>query len=376
MDPELNKFLKILVKIGISLLTLLSIYLIVIYILPIIGVSFEYIILLALPFIVALLLAEIIEPLIRILHDKLRLKRTLAVLISLILFVGGFSFLISWLITRIIKDLNKILPGIITHSEQLSKSIFAAIGNFHVFFLQFDLPLEIEQAMQSGLEQSIKYLSSFFSYSIDFLTQSLAALPGVLVFIIIAAIATFYISKDRYQIKQFIYRLLPARTQNKTSNIFNELVAILWGFLKATIILTLITTGLTIVLLALVGVDYVITIGIFVGFLDLLPILGPGLFFVPWILIEFLFGNTKLGIALLIVYIIISLVRQFMQPRIIGESIGLHPLATLIALYVGLRVWGAAGLILGPIVFVIVISCYKVGLFDNLIWRIKNTWKL
>lgn len=376
MDPELNRYIKLLVKMSIFLLAILIIHLIVRYILPIIEVSFEYILVLALPFLLALLLAVIIEPLVRILHDKLKLKRSLAVLFSLLLFVGGFSFLVSWLITSIIKELSKILPGIILYSDQILQSLFSSIGDFRFFFLQFDLPLEIEKAMQSSLDQGIKYLSTFFSSSIDVLTQSLAVLPGAFAFIIIAAIATFYISKDRYQIKQFIYKLLPVKTQNKTTSIFKELVDVLWGFLKAITILTLITTGLTILLLAIIGLDYVVTIGIFVGFLDLLPILGPGLFFVPWILIEFVIGNTKLGIMLLIVYIIISAVRQFMQPRIIGDNIGLHPLVTLIALYVGLTIWGAVGLILGPLVFVIIISCYRVGLFDNLIWRLKKTWKI
>lgn len=376
MDPELNRYIKLLVKMSIFLLAILIIHLIVRYILPIIEVSFEYILVLALPFLLALLLAVIIEPLVRILHDKLKLKRSLAVLFSLLLFVGGFSFLVSWLITSIIKELSKILPGIILYSDQMLQSLFSSIGDFRFFFLQFDLPLEIEKAMQSSLDQGIKYLSTFFSSSIDVLTQSLAVLPGAFAFIIIAAIATFYISKDRYQIKQFIYKLLPVKTQNKTTSIFKELVDVLWGFLKAITILTLITTGLTILLLAIIGLDYVVTIGIFVGFLDLLPILGPGLFFVPWILIEFVIGNTKLGIILLIVYIIISAVRQFMQPRIIGDNIGLHPLVTLIALYVGLTIWGAVGLILGPLVFVIIISCYRVGLFDNLIWRLKKTWKI
>ena len=117
---------------------------------------------------------------------------------------------------------------------------------------------------------------------------------------------------------------------------------------------------------------YIFTIGIVVGILDILPILGPGTFFVPWIIWALISGDTKVALSLLIVYIIISVVRQFLEPKIIGDNIGLHPLATLISLYVGLQLGGVIGMIMGPVLVVIFIACYRAGVFDNINWRKNN----
>src|SRR5690606_5790957 len=129
------------------------------------------------------------------------------------------------------------------------------------------------------------------------------------------------------------------------------------GYLRAQIILMLITMGQTLVGLYVLGVDYTLLLTLIVGFLDLLPVLGPGLIFVPWCVLAFLLGNLRLAVSLLILYGIISVVRQLIQPKIVGDSIGIHPLETLVSLYVGLKVLGVAGLILGPILVVIIKGC-------------------
>ena len=284
-------------------------------------------------------------------------------------FVGGFFYIISWLISRIIKDLVKLVPTLVSYSDGITESFLTAVSDLRLFFLELNLPPEVQEALHNSLQQSIKTLSSMVSSSIDLLTATVSLLPGLFAFIMIAAIATYLISSDRYLIKEFLYRFLSLNTQSKTTKIFNQLVKILLGFLRAYLILISITAVLTMILLQILGVDYVLTIGMIVGFLDMLPILGPGLLFVPWIFIEFMLGHTKLGIGLLTIYLFISLVRQFTEPKIIGENIGLHPLITLMALYFGLKLWGGVGLLLGPIIVVIIVACYRAGLFESFKWR-------
>jgi sporulation integral membrane protein YtvI len=369
LDPELNRYIKLLVKLGIFVLILLAVYLLTAYLLPIMGGALAYLPSLLLPFIIALIMAAIIEPLVSWLQRKTRLRRGWAVALSLLFFVGGFFYIISWLIARVIKDLMKMVPLLLSYSDGIAESFLAAVSDLRVLFLELNLPLEVQEALQNSLQQSLKALSSLMSNSIDILTATVSLLPGLFAFIIIAAIATYLISNDRFLIKEFLYRFLPLNTQSKTTSIFKQLVNILLGFLRAYLILISITAGLTMILLQIVGADYVLTIGIVVGFLDMLPILGPGLLFVPWIFIEFMMGHTKLGIALLTIYLFISLVRQFTEPKIIGENIGLHPLITLMALYFGLKLWGGVGLILGPIIVVIIVACYRAGLFESFNWR-------
>ena len=139
--------------------------------------------------------------------------------------------------------------------------------------------------------------------------------------------------------------------------------------MKAYSILISITAIITIVGLKILGISYIFTIGILVGILDILPILGPGTLFIPWIIWEIISGDTGFAVSLLVLYVIISVVRQFLEPKIIGDNIGLHPLATLISLYVGLQLGGIVGMIAGPVLLVIFIACYRVGVFNRFNWR-------
>jgi sporulation integral membrane protein YtvI len=369
LDPELNRYVKLLVKLGILVLILLAAYLVTAYLLPVMGGVLAYLPSLLLPFVIALIMAVIIEPAVIWLQRKTKMKRGWAVALSLLLFVGGFFYIVSWLISRIIKDLVKLVPTLVSYSDGITESFLTAVSDLRLFFLELNLPPEVQEALHNSLQQSIKTLSSMVSSSIDLLTATVSLLPGLFAFIMIAAIATYLISSDRYLIKEFLYRFLSLNTQSKTTKIFNQLVKILLGFLRAYLILISITAVLTMILLQILGVDYVLTIGMIVGFLDMLPILGPGLLFVPWIFIEFMLGHTKLGIGLLTIYLFISLVRQFTEPKIIGENIGLHPLITLMALYFGLKLWGGVGLLLGPIIVVIIVACYRAGLFESFKWR-------
>jgi len=93
---------------------------------------------------------------------------------------------------------------------------------------------------------------------------------------------------------------------------------------------------------------------------------------IPWIIWEFITGHTGMGISLSVVYTIIIVVRQFLEPQIVGDSIGLHPLATLLSLYVGLQIGGITGMILGPVLVVIIIASYRAGLLERFDWRERH----
>jgi len=126
-----------------------------------------------------------------------------------------------------------------------------------------------------------------------------------------------------------------------------------------------IAAGIAFIGLQILGVPYAFLIAVLVGIADLLPLVGPGAIFFPWIIWEVINGNHIFAIALFVVYLVVTVVRQVVQPKIIGDSVGLHPLETLIALFVGLRLMGVLGLILGPIIWVVVKASWKAGVFKR-----------
>lgn len=366
MDPELQKQLKTLVKTGIVVLILLAFYLLFKYVFPMLGKVLADLPALFMPFIFAVLMAVLIEPVVIMFEKKTRLNRTWSVVLSLLLVVGGFVSFLALLISRIISDMSKLSPQLLAYSDQVSKKLLLTISNFKLFYLQLNLSPQVKNTIQNQAENGIKLISGLMEDIINSLVHAMAMLPGFVIFLAIATVATFFFIKDRALVKNFIIQFVPTSARSKTNEVFAELLRALSGFIKAYSILISITAIITMVSLKILGVDYVVTIGIIVGLMDILPILGPGAFFIPWIAWEFVLGNLPLGISLLVIYLLISLVRQFLEPKIVGDNIGLHPLATLISLYVGLQLGGVAGMIMGPVLLVILIAGYRAGLLDSL----------
>lgn len=372
MDPELQKSIKRLTRLSILVMALVAIYLLFTYVFPIVGKILSYLPIIFLPFILALVMALIIEPIVRFFEIKTKIKRAWAVVISLITVVGGFIYLISAIISVIIKELSRLYPQVVHYSDQVISRVIETFGDFELFYLRLNLPPQVETAIQENLGKSLQALQALLDSIINALVQTLTMLPGALIFLMIATVATFFITKDRKALVNFSMQFIPGTAQSKTIKVITELFRALIGFLKAYSILITITAIITIVSLKVLQLDYILTIGIIVGICDILPVLGPGTIFVPWITWHFITGNTRLAISLLIVYILISVVRQFLEPKIVGDNIGLHPLATLISLYAGLQLGGIIGMIMGPVLVVIIMACYRVGILDGLGWRKKD----
>lgn len=369
MDPELTRYLKTLAKLSIFVMVLIAIYLLFTYLFPIAGKLLAYLPTLLLPFIIALIIAILIEPVVIFFETKTRLNRSLSVGLSLILAIGGFIYLLSLIITNIMQEISKMMPQLMEYSDGIAQKIVAAISDYKLFYLQLNLPTEVQNAMQNSLQNVISIAHKFLESSVNILAKVLTSLPQMFIVIMIASVATFFIIKDRALIKSFFLQLIPRNARPKTKDVITELFKSFLGFIKAYSILITITAIFTMVGLKVLGVKYVLTIGIIVGLLDILPILGPGTLFIPWIIWEFVSGNTGLGISLMVLYGLVSIVRQFIEPKIVGDNIGLHPLATLFSLYVGLKLGGIVGLFLGPISIVIIMASYRAGLFDGINWR-------
>ncbi|MGE5390542.1 MAG: sporulation integral membrane protein YtvI [Deltaproteobacteria bacterium] len=371
MDPELQKWMKWLTKLGVLVLSLITIYLLFTYVFPLLGRGLAWLPVLFMPFILALILALLMEPLVRFVEVKAHLKRAGAAAVSLIAVVGTVFYLIFLVISVIVKELSRFYPQVVNYSDNIVATLTETISNFKLFYLKLNLPAGVEKSIQDNLGKILDVLRGLVDGSLNILINILTMLPGIFVFMAIVAVATFLIIKDRDVMQGFLLRFIPDSAQSKTMGVIRQLFQVMVGFIRAYSMLITVTMIVTMVGLAILGVDYVLTIGIVVGLCDILPVLGPGAIMVPWIIWEFASGNSKLGIGLLVLYVTTSVVRQILEPKIVGDNIGLHPLATLVSLYIGLQLGGMVGMILGPVTLVIIIACYRAGLFSRFEWR-KN----
>jgi predicted PurR-regulated permease PerM len=208
LDPELLRITKKLVKISILVMALVAIYMLFTYVFPILGKILSILPGLFLPFILALILAVLAEPVVELFELRLKFKRVWAVLLSLVLIIGGFLSVLSLLVSMVIKEMSDLYRAAISHSNQITAQVMETIRHFRIFYGQLHLPTRCRPSA-NGLVKALEGLQNLLSNSIDVLIQFFAVLPGLLVFIMIGTVATFFIIKDRALLRGLVIGIIP-----------------------------------------------------------------------------------------------------------------------------------------------------------------------
>lgn len=191
----------------------------------------------------------------------------------------------------------------------------------------------------------------------------LSALPGTLLTLSFTVLSAFLFLMDYRRVTSFLIRILPAKTLRPLVESKRFLIGSVRKVVAAYLSIMLITFGEISLGLWLLRVPYFAVIGFGIALLDILPFIGSGLILIPWGLLEtFLLGHPSLGVGLLLLYAVVSVVRFFLEPRIVGGKIGLHPLATLTAMAAGLRLFGFWGFVLAPLLVTLLVHLERKGM--------------
>ncbi|WP_078379432.1 sporulation integral membrane protein YtvI [Sutcliffiella halmapala] len=338
--------------------------------------SFYYLFSIAYPFIIALLLAFLINPLVNVIEKRGKIPRSFAVFISLLAVFAAVAGIVTLLIVEIVSGteyLAKVVPG---HFETLVVYIEQFIVTKILPFAEEITAMfhSLEEGQQQSVLTNIENMGATIATTVGGFIQSfLQTLPKVITWIpnvatvlIFSLLATFFISKDWYRHHVRLKKITPGTLQISLTKVFSSLKKAFFGFLRAQITLISITTIIVLIGLLILRVEYAITVALIIGLVDLIPYLGTGLIFVPWIIFLAISGNLPLAIGLGVLYLIVIVQRQLMEPKILSSSIGLDPLATLISLFIGFKLIGFLGLIVGPVTLVIFNTLYKAGVFHEI----------
>jgi sporulation integral membrane protein YtvI len=304
------------------------------------------------PFIIAFIISSIVEPIIRFLMKKAKLPRKIAAPVTILFFLCSFGVIIVLAIIRLIHEIKSIaviLPDIISDlyfnlTSWINKGI-DIVGW---------LPSEISDTVLNVVTDISKNLTNLLSRVTKGAYTTAISIPEALLFIIITLLATYFISSDRERISNYFTSQFPKKWTKRAKYIIDDMFSAFLGYIKAQLIIMAITFMELFAGFLIIGIKYSLLLAFIISILDALPILGTGGFLIPWSLYSFFTGNIRLGVSLLILYGIALTVRQLLEPKIIGTQIGLYPLVTLIAMYVGLKTIGIFGLILGPIILLVV----------------------
>jgi sporulation integral membrane protein YtvI len=177
-------------------------------------------------------------------------------------------------------------------------------------------------------------------------------LPNTLFVTLLGLICSFFLLNDRKNVEAFIVRQLPEPIRNRAGVAKSGVLKAIGGYVRAECMLMCIVAAICVTGLVILKSPYALLLGIIISIIDALPVFGSGAIFWPWCLYSVLVGDYKMAIGLAVIDIIVIIVRQILEPRILGNQIGLHPLATLMSIFIGLKVFGIFGFIIGPVILV------------------------
>lgn len=202
-------------------------------------------------------------------------------------------------------------------------------------------------------------LTSMLSRLGAWVTSLVGAVPGVLLFILVTVIALIYFAFDLERINGFVKAILPPRGRELLTRLRRGLFDVGRRYIRSYFLITLITYSIVLVGFFILGVKKPLLTAIFVSLLDILPVIGVGTVLIPWGVIQIALGNHFLGIGLLVLFVVNATVRQLAEPKIVGKSLNMHPILTLLLIYVGYGLFGIMGLFALPVIAVILAAILK-----------------
>lgn len=342
----------------------------------------KYTIIYLYPFLIAIIISYLMQKPILFLEKHAYLPRTFAWLIVLVFGIASILVFIVFLTAELMRGSVYLAKHLPKYFQFFSDFIENLIENtllplYHKFISLFHSLSSDHQTLI--LDEVGKFAENFTTIGTTFLQQLLlqiptflAGLPNSLTIILFTILATIFISKDWNLMVKACKKVMPRAASGSIQRVVHQFKKTFVGYVKAQFILVFITACIITIGLFILRIEHAITIAIFTSVVDFLPFIGTGIVFIPWILYLFFTGNYSLTIFISILYMIIIVQRQLSEPKIVSDSIGLPPLATLFCLFIAWQFWGLLGLFIAPLMLVILTTFIRAGVFTQLWVFIKG----
>ena len=353
-----NKYLKITLNILILMFWLF----VLIVALPKIVVFF-------MPFFIGWIIALISNPLVRFLEKHVKIVRKhgsmLIIVLALTLVIGGGYFGISRLYQEVI-SLSQSMPEIITSvSQDIVKISYNLKGVYKL--LPLEIQLSISDMGSNGMETFTDMVSGIGGPTVSAAGRFAKNLPSTFINIIITLLAAYFFIVEKDNISKTIRKFLSPDLIATWDDIIGRLKFLVGGYFKAQFKIMGVVAAILFIGFLILRVRYAFLFALMIALLDFLPFFGTGAVLIPWSIFKFLTGNYSVGIGLLVIYVTSQVIRQIIQPKILGDTIGLNPLATLFFMFIGFKLGSVFGLILAVPVGMIIINLLEEGYFNRYI---------
>ncbi|QJD87863.1 sporulation integral membrane protein YtvI [Cohnella herbarum] len=314
------------------------------------------------PFLLALVAAIFLEPLTSLLMSKSRMNRMAASTVSSTLFTVILLGLLGLIGMKLVSELraffdklpmmlesaNDYIRDLIEQAQRLSNKGGAPVPD--------QLEQWVSNATGALTQLSTKISGVLFGFA--------SGIPDFFIFFIVFLVAVYLFTFSLPVMKSSFLSLFEDKSRLQVEEVLQSLRRSVFGFLRAQLLLSIITYILSFAGLLIIGTGYPLAIALLIVVVDILPVLGVGSALVPWAVYQLATGDVYTGVGLILLFLIITVVRRIVEPKILGDAVGIGALSALISLYVGYELVGVIGVFLGPIVVIVFMAMKKAGLFD------------
>ena len=328
-------------------------------ILAIVWVILEWGLSLIMPFIIAFLISWALQRPIRFLSEKLRVHKKI-----LALFYCTIGLLIALLIIKSFSAVGELIASLpALYEAHINPLIGKIYDSLESSFIRLDPELmnALDTLIQDSAASIGEIISGLSMTVAGVVSGAASSLPGFLIRLLLMVISTFFISMDYDRLMGFILRQFNDRTQELFFQIKKYIIGTLFVCIRSYALIMSITFVELSIGLHILRVENAFLIALLIAVFDILPVLGTGGIMIPWAIITFLLGNYSLAIGLAVLYVVITIIRNILEPKIVGGNIGLHPVVTLISLFVGAQLFGVVGLFGFPIFLSLLVNLNKNG---------------
>ena len=325
------------------------------------------------PFAVGWIISAIATPLVNWLEKRLKIVKKLGTAMIVILVIGLIVLAGYFAVSRIateVTDLIRNFPDIYVQLEEGLREIGATLsGAFH----------RLPQGIQDGWTAMIANLDTYMGELVSKISEPTVTaagnfakrLPSYLISFIVAILAAYFFTIQREEVIAWFKKIAPPSVEKRMTLVMDNLKYAVGGYFKAQFKIMGIVFLILFAGFLVLNIHYAVLVAFLISFLDFLPFFGTGTALIPWAIYSFFIGEYKIMAGLVIIYAVSQVVRQLLQPKLVGDSMGMNPLVTLLLLYVGYRIKGVLGMILAVPLGLVLINMCQAGAFDYILDDVK-----
>lgn len=325
------------------------------------------------PFVIGWIISCIANPVVCWLDKKMKIQKKFGSAIMIVVVIGAVVGVLYLLGSMIVKELGGLITNLPNMYQDIEIQLNEIADNLAGFFEK--LPGGIQNGwntLVSGVGSATGgWIEKISNPTVSLVGDIAKSIPSIIIATFVAILSAYFFVADRENVIAWFKKVIPHSVYQRLLMVATNFKFSVGGYFKAQFKIMGVVGVILLVGLSILRIKYVIVLSLIIAFLDFLPFLGTGTAFVPWCVYTFLVGDYKRLIFLVILYATTQIVRQFIQPKLVGDEVGLKPLPTLVFIYIGYRLGGVLWMILAVPLGMIVINMVKAGAFDYIINDVK-----